>query len=188
MSAAALPAGHQIDAINYYTARVSARINPASPARQNAYLQALEAIPKVQIHYGNFLVSKKWSRLVQPPDFKPTFPLPSAAAPVVAKVVKTEEKGSDVNLGVHLVRDAFKGLFDAAAVLTNDTDLKEPLRIVTRELGLQVILLMPCPQPAASLVAVSNAVRHIQPYLGPCQLPQTIFVPGKPPISKPTTW
>ncbi|HEX3443950.1 MAG TPA: hypothetical protein VHS80_04480 [Chthoniobacterales bacterium] len=36
----------------------------------------------------------------------------------------TEEKGSDVNLGVHLVRDAFKASFDEAAVLTNDTDLR----------------------------------------------------------------
>jgi hypothetical protein len=42
-----------------------------------------------------------------------------------------------VNLGVHLVRDAFRRAFDVAAVLTNDTDLVEPMRIVTRELGMQ---------------------------------------------------
>jgi hypothetical protein len=82
-------------------------------------------------------------RLVQPPDFRPAFVLPPTAAPEVAYVWKTEEKGSDVNLGVHLVRDAFKGHFDLAAVLSNDTDLVEPVRIVTQELNLPVTLLTP---------------------------------------------
>jgi hypothetical protein len=36
---------------------------------------------------------------------------------------------------VHLVRNAFRQAFDIAAVLTNDTDLVEPVRTVTRELG-----------------------------------------------------
>jgi hypothetical protein len=49
---------------------------------------------------------------------------------------------SDVNLGVHLVRDGFKGAFDVAAVLTNDTDLVEPIRIVTKEIRLPVTLLV----------------------------------------------
>jgi hypothetical protein len=40
--------------------------------------------------------------LVQPPDFRPPVVLPAGSAPQVAYVWKTEEKGSDVNLGVHL--------------------------------------------------------------------------------------
>jgi hypothetical protein len=73
--------------------------------------------------------------------------LPPGAAPEVAYVWKTEEKGSDVNLGVHLVRDAFRGAFELAAVLTNDTDLVEPVRIVTKELNLPVTLLAPSEDP-----------------------------------------
>jgi hypothetical protein len=114
--------------------------------------------------------------------------LSAGSAPQVAYVWKTEEKGSDVNLGVHLVRDAFKGAFDLAAILTNDTDVKEPIRIVTRELRLPVTLLTPCGKPATSLVAVATNVRHVQPYIGPCQLPHTIPVLGKAPIRKPATW
>jgi hypothetical protein len=41
---------------------------------------------------------------VQPPSFKPSITLPPGAVPKVAFVHKTEEKGSDVSLGVHLVR------------------------------------------------------------------------------------
>jgi hypothetical protein len=188
MSAACLPTGYQIQAINYYTAHISGRLDPTAPARQKTYLRALETLPKVAIYYGNFLVTKKWSGLVQPLDFRPPFTLPAGAAPVVARVWKTEEKGSDVNLGVHLVRDGFKGAFDVAAVLTNDTDLVEPIRIVTKEIRLPVTLLTPCARPATSLVNVSTAVRHIQPYLGPCQLPNSVSIPGRTAITKPESW
>ena len=41
-----------------------------------------------------------------------------------------EEKGSDVNLSAHLLNDVWKGLFDAAAVISNDTDLVTPIRMV----------------------------------------------------------
>lgn len=188
MSRAVLPASCQIEAINYYTAHISGRVDPDAPRRQHAYLRAIATLPDVTIHYGNFLVNRKWAGLVQPPDFRPAFVLPPGAAPEVAYVWKTEEKGSDVNLGVHLVRDAFKGAFELAAVLTNDTDLVEPVRIVTQELNLPVILLTPTARPAASLMTVATSVRHVQPYIGPCQLPDTIPVPGKRPITKPAGW
>lgn len=188
MSRAALPHTCIIERVNYYTAHISGRVDLESPRRQHAYLRAIATLPAVVIHYGNFLVSQKWAGLVQPPDFRPQATLPPGAVPQVAYVWKTEEKGSDVNLGVHLVRDAFKGAFDLAAVLTNDTDLVEPIRIVTQELGLPVTLLTPVAKPATSLAKVATAVRHIQPYIGPCQLPAQIPVPGKKPIGKPVEW
>jgi hypothetical protein len=188
MSRAALPKTGIIERVNYYTAHISGRVDPESPRRQHAYLRAIATLPAVVIHYGNFLASQKWAGLVQPPDFRPQTALPPGAAPQVAYVWKTEEKGSDVNPGVHLVRDAYKGAFDLAAVLTNDTDLVEPIRIVTQEIGLPVTLLTPVAKPATSLAKVATAVRHIQPYIGPCQLPVQIPVPGKKPIGKPVEW
>ena len=56
-----------------------------------------------------------------------------ASNAVVAEVHVLEEKGSDVNLGTHLLNDAWKGLFDAAVVISNDTDLVTPIRMVTVE-------------------------------------------------------
>lgn len=188
MSAAALPSSSQIERINYYTAHISGRVDPDAPRRQHAYLRAIETLPNVVIHYGNFLVSQKWAGLVHPPDFRPAVNLAAGSVPQVAYVWKTEEKGSDVNLGVHLVRDAFRQAFDVAAVLTNDTDLVEPVRIVTQELGMHVTLLTPTGKPANSLAAVSTNVRHIHPYIGPCQLPDPISLPGKRPIRKPASW
>jgi len=188
MSRAALPHTCTIERVNDYTAHISGRVDADAPRRQHAYLQAIATLPTVAIHYGNFLVSQKWAGLVQPPDFRPPIALPPDAAPQVAYVWKTEEKGSDVNLGAHLLRDAFKGAFDIAAVLTNDTDLVEPIRIVTQELGLPVTLLTPIAKPATSLANVASGIRHIRPYIGPCQLPDPVPVAGKNPISKPVEW
>jgi hypothetical protein len=188
LSRAAMPPSCTIERVNYYTAHISGRVDAGAPRRQHAYLRAIATLPGVAIHYGNFLVSQKWAGLVQPPDFRPATALPPGAAPQVAFVWKTEEKGSDVNLGVHLVRDGFAGAFECAAVLTNDTDLVEPIRIVTSELGLTVTLLSPVGQPATSLARVASVVRHVQPYIGPCQLPDPVSAPGKKAISKPPEW
>jgi hypothetical protein len=58
-------------------------------------------------------------------------------------VDKTEEKGSDVNLASHLLRDAYGRRFEVAVLVTNDSDLAEPVRIVAQEIGLPVGLLNP---------------------------------------------
>lgn len=188
LSDAVMPAGTQVEQVNYYAARVSGWTDPGAPARQHAYLRAIASLPRVQITYGNFLVSKKWAGLVQPPDFRPQLSLPPGTQLDVAYVYKTEEKGSDVNLGVHLVRDAALGLFDVAGVLTNDTDLCEPVRIVTEEFGLLVYLLSPTGKPATSLQQLATGVRHVQPYLGPCQLPDPVVTQEGQSISKPVGW
>ena len=188
MSKAALPAMCSVERINYYTAHVSGRTDPTAPARQHAYLRALSTLPDVAVHFGNFLVSQKWAGLVPPPRFRPAVTLPPGPVPNVAYVWKTEEKGSDVNLGVHLVRDAFKGAFELAAVLTNDTDLVEPVRIVTRELGLPVTLLTPTAKPATSLAGVATSIRHVTPYLGPCQMPNPVTLPNGRIVAKPVGW
>ena len=163
LAEAALSSTSKIVAVNYYTARVSGRVDPTAPARQHAYLRALESLPLVKIHYGNFPSYQKWFGLVQPPMFRPECTTPPDPTPQVAYVWKMEEKGSDVNLGVHLVRDAFLKTFDEAAILTNDTDLAEPVRIVAQELNLQVTLLTPAVQsrqhPLPDMQAMSGTSR-----------------------------
>lgn len=193
---AVLPNTCNIVEVNYYTAHVKPRVDPGAPKRQNAYLRALETNPLIKIHYGKHMVTKKWAGLVTPPDFKPDIPAWKSwiistllnVRPEVAFIWKTEEKGSDVNLGVHLVRDALKGDFEHAAVLTNDTDLLDAFRIVTQEAKLPVTLLAPNSRPSTSLVRLSTHVRHIQPYLGACQLPNPVRRAGKPPIERPADW
>jgi uncharacterized LabA/DUF88 family protein len=184
-----LPASCNIAAINYYTARVSARVDPSSPKDQNTYLTALQTIPHLKVHYGNFQVTEKFMFLAQPLTFRPTSTTPADPVPTFAKVVKTEEKGSDVNLGVHLVRDAFMGAFEHAVVITNDTDLREPIRIVVQEANLPVTLLSPCAQPAATLSALATHVRHIRSgHLSKAQLADPVTTATGQALAKPPGW
>jgi len=187
LSVALLQAQNQIRWVRYYAARTSGRIDPSAPARQQIYLDALATVPEITVHLGNFLITKPWMGLVHPPQMRggvnPNFTLPF---PTVVKVWKTEEKGSDVNLGCHLVRDASLNNFDVAAVLSNDTDLVEPIRIVSQELGLPVGLLCPVAKPAGGLQKVASFVRHIRiQHLQASQFPDSI--PGTS-ISRPATW
>lgn len=184
-----LPQTCDITRINYYTARVSARVDPTSPKDQNTYLKALGTIPNLKPHFGNFQVSDKVMYLVQPVVFRPPSTTPADPNPRFATVVKTEEKGSDVNLGVHLVRDALTNAFEHAAVITNDTDLAEPIRIAAQEAGLPITLLSPCDRPAASLQTLATYVRHIRSgHLARAQFPNSITLATGEVIHKPSGW
>jgi len=52
-----------------------------------------------------------------------------------------------VNLAAHMLRDGFVGDFDVAVVVTNDSDLLEPIRIVQDDLGKPVGILNPQKHP-----------------------------------------
>lgn len=184
----ALPNNCDITQINYYTARISSRVNPNSPKEQHAYIKALQTLSCLQIHLGRFQVTDKFMFLVQPVEFKPECNINLNPTPELVKVVKTEEKGSDVNLGVHLVRDAFTQAFEHAAIMTNDTDLVEPIRIVTQEANLPITLLTPVNKPATDLKKVSTYIRHIKPYLAASQFLNTIIGQNGEPIHKPDAW
>ncbi len=177
---------NSIIGVKYYTARVSARVDHDAPKRQQIYFDALLTIPELEIFRGNFIVNKTYAALAPPPqDGKSPFkPWPS-----VVRVVKTEEKGSDVNLGVHLVRDAFTDEFDVAAVISNDTDLVEPIRIVREEVGKPVGILSPVNRPAKDLEAVASFLRHIRHgHLARAQFPNPLPREAEAPLSRPASW
>lgn len=160
----------KIDAVNYYTARVSDSVKAGSSRRQQAYLSALQTLPEITVHFGSFLALPK------------TFPIyPITSPPTFARVLRSEEKGSDVNLASHLVFDGCKDSYDTAVVVSNDTDLIEPIRLVRKELGKRVELLSPVKRPAEPLLQTASFIRHIRTaHLKACQFPTTVGHVQKP--------
>lgn len=118
------------------------------------------------------------------PRKKATTPLNDA---LITEVHAMEEKGSDVNLAAHLLNDAWKGLFDEAVVLSNDTDLCEPIRMVSVERNIPVLVICPGRWPMArDLQRVATYKAHIRSsMLQNAQFPTVI--PGTT-IQKPVTW
>ena len=106
---------------------------------------------------------------------------------VIAEFHTMEEKGSDVNLAAHLLNDAWKDRFEAAVVISNDTDLVVPIRMVAEERRRPVFVV--CPgrwQIAPQLREVASHVRHIRPgMLRAAQFRDTLPGTG---ISKPAGW
>lgn len=155
---------NDIRRIRYFTARVGARPgDPQQPQRQATYLRALETLPGLSLHFGTFLQHRVHMRLVHPPT----------KGPRSVEVFKTEEKGSDVALASHLLLDGFKKNYKAAIVLSNDSDLAEPVRMVREELGLKVGVANPHQRPSKELRA--DFFRQIRPaHLKASQLPSTL--------------
>jgi len=175
-----LPA-YNVHRIRYFTARISGRPgNPDSPTRQDTYLRALRTLPNVTIHLGKFLLSTQRMPLATPQ--------PGGARTV--EVIKTEEKGSDVNLATYLLLDAFRHDSDAAVVVSNDSDLCEPIRIAMYEFGLTVGLLNPHRHASQALVALQPAfIKQIRSGpLSASQLPAQMTDSYGHKISKPTAW
>jgi hypothetical protein len=142
-----------IGEIKYFTALVSARpTDPDQSIRQQLFLRALGTLPKVSIHKGHFLTHEVMMALVMPPGQQQKY----------ARVIKTEEKGSDVNLATHLLHDAHMGRFDVAAVVSNDSDLLEPIKIVRQELHKPVGILNPHPNPSRALLSHIDFIKQIR--------------------------
>ena len=171
--------GHEIVKIKYFTARVSGTPgNPNCAARQDAYIRALVATCGVEVYYGHFSTHTKKCRRADGKGF--------------IEVFQTDEKGSDVNLATHLVSDAHKRSFDAAIVVTNDSDLCEPVRIVAQEMRRKVGVLMPLAtpgrQPSIALRKVATFTKPIR--VGACQssqLPEIVTVDGQE-VHRPAEW
>jgi hypothetical protein len=78
------------------------------------------------------------------------------------RVLKTEEKGSDVNLATYRLFDAFRDDYETAVVVSNNSDLCEPIRIVRHELGMSVGLLNPHSNPSRALLQHATFIKRIR--------------------------
>lgn len=81
---------------------------------------------------------------------------------IARNVIKTEEKGSDVNLATWLLADAFDDLFDCAVIVSNDSDLKEPICMVRHRFGKTIGLLNPQQRASRALLPLAHFIKPIR--------------------------
>lgn len=130
LAAHAFPRNH-IAYTKFFSARVTALPHdPGQPLRQQLYWRALRTLPDFEIVLGEFRTRQTRAAVVNPP-------------PKTIEIYKTEEKGSDVNLGAHLLLDAFQDKFQAAIIITGDSDLLTPIKMVRTVLRKPVGVLNP---------------------------------------------
>lgn len=166
----------QFDGIKYFTAKVQPRPDdPHQPTRQQTYLRALATIPNLTVYYGHFLTHEKTMAVVHPP-------------PPFIKVYKTDEKGSDVNLAAQLLHDAHLKRFEQAIVVSGDSDLLMPIRLVIDDLHVPVGVLNPQHRRCAVLEQHATFYKHIRrTALERSQFPATM-TDAQGTFTKPSSW
>ena len=170
---------YDIQQIRYFTAKVKSRPqDPDQHVRQRTYLRALETLPNLTIVYGHFL-----SHRVQMPEHPITNPVKRVW------VMKTEEKGSDVNLAAYLLDDAHRNQFDVAAVISNDSDLVMPIRMA-RAIGKTVgVLIPPTATPSQQLARETDFFKPIRNgVLQVSQFPNAVTATNGTTLHKPIGW
>ena len=171
--------GHEVNRIRYFTSLVSNRPgDPTQAQRQQTYLRALQTIQGLTIHYGHFLEKTKWRPLVRP----------SQSGPRTVEILDTEEKGSDVNLASYLLLDGFEDAYEMAVVVSNDSDLQLPIKMVRTTLKKQVGVFDPSGRRSFELHGAASWYRPLR--RGPLSaslFPDTLS-DGQGTITKPAGW
>ena len=128
------------------------------------------------MYFGHFLRHRVRAPLAQPEGSRRT-----------AEVIRTEEKGSGVNLAVHLLNDSWLDAYDCGVVVSNDSDVAEAMRLVREQHGKRIGLVTPgTGRPSQQLKKHADFARHIRTNgLRHSQLPDPI--PGAN-IRKPAAW
>lgn len=167
--------GNKITEIKYFTALVSGDQDPGKPLRQQTYLRAIQKhIPEIKFYLGHFL-----SHTV-------TMPIAGLEPVQFVRVKKMEEKGSDVNLAVHLLNDAWLDAYDCAVIISNDSDIAEALRLVKEQTDKKIGILTPVDRPSKELIKYADFIKRIRKgVLALSQLPNPIPDTN---IFKPETW
>ena len=173
--------GHTIQRIRYFTSLVwGAPDDPRKPQRQLTTIRALQTTPNLSVHYRHFVTHPVRMRLARPP----------AKGARDVEVIRNEEKGSDVNLATVLLADGFDGEYELAVILSNDSDLAEPVRVM-RARGYRIGVL--CPQREVrrmrpELMKAATFHRPVRESVLPtCQF-APVLTDGKGQTDRPAGW
>jgi uncharacterized LabA/DUF88 family protein len=195
-----LASGHLVNRVRYFTAHVE---DPAANQRQLVYLRALRTLRQLHVHdTGKFtthtvirpladLPAKGMASVLEWYRNNHWIPLrrPAQGYWVRVSVEHKTEKGSDVNLATYLVADAFRHDMDAAWVVSGDSDLETPVRLVNTDL-LPVHVVNPTSnKPSAKLqVAAATYSSLNSALLAGSQLPNPVINSHGSQITKPVSW
>ena len=129
---------HDIIKIKYFTALVKGTLEDHfNITRQHIYLRALRTLPNLEIIFGHFKKRQITGISLRYEDGQ------YIEENKLSSVSKWEEKESDVNIASHIIADAYEDEYDCAVLMSNDTDLKNPLVYVKKRLKKQIGIISP---------------------------------------------
>ena len=159
--------------VRYFTAKVHSDPNrPNKLRQQETFLEALGMLPDVSIHLGYYIRKKK-------------------LCPNCGDAWWTyEEKMTDVNIAAEILGDAQDNVFDAAIIVSADSDLVGPVTTVLRRYpNKRMIIAFPPNRVSQHLRQVATGYFTIgRKKLEDSQLPNRIPKPDGYVLTRPPTW
>ena len=166
-----LPTGHDIISVKYFTAcTLTYPHDNAAVERQNIYLQAVLTNPAVKVISGFFKKNK-----VLMPVYEESCKGCAVPQNGLIKVVRLEEKRSDVNLAVEMMVDAAQSDAECQVVITGDADQVGTIEAARWRFGKTVLVFNPQPRVSDHLKKSASYYKNIPRDLpAQCQLPEAI--------------
>ncbi len=155
--------------VKYFTADITH--NPPKQARQSVYLDALSTLTSVEIIKGKYLEVPFECHLCNGHGFV------------------HKEKMTDVNIAIEMLLDAQTNNFDAAILVSADTDLVPVVKYVVQRLDKRVTVAFPPERRSDHLKDVAR--RHYpigRDKFAKSQLPPRIKVSDKRFLERPPEW
>ncbi len=184
--------------VKYFTAPVEKRTDdPDQQRRQRIYWRALETLGCVDRIEGRF---RRGAKFLPLDESVQTLELlgkrgcnVAGIKPIMVKVLRSEEKATDVNLAAHLVHDAHQAdparTFEVALVLSTDADLAGAIRLVTQEVGKPVYVCKPNPNDRVdALKAAATGVFDLTTSVLRASLFPATLTDARGTFTKPSGW
>lgn len=159
----------QIVSINYFTAYCSWKYD--SYKRHQIYVQALKTCG-VNVIFGKFKKVKRFCKICNKVGYD-----------------YHEEKQTDVNIAIHLLKGALLNEYDIAILATADSDIVPAVRAMNNIPVPKILkILFPIGRKSVELKTEAYSTMRIKEmHLKNCQLPETIII-GNKKISRPKEW
>ena len=175
---------HEIKSLKYFTSPIKTYPHDSAALdRQKIYLQALSTIPEIEIIQGYYSKNATWL-----PVYEDACKTCETATNGMIRVVKLEEKRSDVNIATAMLLDAFNDKADVFVLVSGDTDFIGPVNIVRKNFNKTVIVLNPHDRISWLRDYASYYKDIPRDILAQSQLPDTISYGKKHTITKPDAW
>lgn len=140
--------------------------------RQAVFLEALQTLPDINLYYGQFLEE------------------PVTCRKCGHTYITHHEKMTDVNISVELMADAFNDRFDLALLISADSDLVGPVKMVGQLFpAKRLIVAFPPKRASYHLQQVANVTLHISHNeLSKSLFPPVVMKPDGVALHRPASW
>ena len=176
---------HEIVAVKYFTAcTLTYPHDEAAVERQNIYLQAILTLADVKVINGFFKKNK-----VLMPVYEESCKKCNVPRDGFVRVMRLEEKRSDVNLAVEMMVDAAQSDVGCLVVITGDADQVGTIEAARWRFSKTVVVFNPQKSVSDHLKRAASYYKNIPRDLpARCQLPDVVPLPNGHTVHRPPAW